>query len=87
MNQGCTPLKKVRFFDQSFKIFHCDPACVIKLVKNMTFDTVRAYAERVANRQLYGELVLFANGHFDTDPPSPGVREDDIATFKSMMHE
>ena len=53
----------------------------------MTFDTVRAYAERVANRQLYGELVLFANGHFDTDPPSPGVREDDIATFKSMMHE
>lgn len=56
-------------------------------VKNMTFDTVRNYAERVASRQLYGELVLFANGQFDTDPPSAGVREDDIATFKSMMHQ
>ncbi|WP_026294739.1 insulinase family protein [Salinimonas chungwhensis] len=61
-------------------------ARLARCVNALSFDKVRNYAQRVANRELYGELVLFAQGHFNTHTMPSGLRVDDIAEFKNMLN-
>ncbi len=53
-------------------------------VAELTFDEIRTYARKLADRKLFGELVLFANGQFGELADEQAKRVDDIAEFKAL---
>lgn len=53
-------------------------------VRGLSFNEIKTYANQIAERTLFGELVLFAAGKFDELDCSKGQRVDDIATFKNL---
>lgn len=54
-------------------------------VQGMQFDKVKSYAAKVAAQQIFGELMLYAQGKFEHEVLSGGVQQDDISAFKAMM--
>ncbi|WP_232364416.1 insulinase family protein [Salinimonas lutimaris] len=54
------------------------------MIENLEFDQISAYADKLANRELFGELVLFAQGKFDDATFPSGLRVDDITAFKEL---
>lgn len=52
-------------------------------VAKMTFDDIQLYAQRMVTRQVFGELVLYAPGRFDTIIPPIENQIKHIADFKS----
>ncbi|QJR79861.1 peptidase M16 [Alteromonas pelagimontana] len=51
-------------------------------VSKLTFEDIQAYATKLANRELFGELVLFASGKFSPMETDPSTTLNDIAEFK-----
>lgn len=54
------------------------------MIESLDFDQISAYADKLANRELFGELVLFAQGKFTETASPTGLRVDDITAFKEL---